>query len=155
MTIRTRSQWWMVLVGILVIALSSCASIPKPKPQSNKKPQTSKKPAASQAAEADKFVSAGKSQLEAGSLNKAIASFEKALKTDPKNAEAARYLKQAEQKKAATIDDHVRQGIKYFSNEQLEQAMKEWDKALALDPKHAKALDYKKRTQDRLNTLKK
>jgi len=157
MTIRTRSQWWGIVTGIILIVLTGCSTTgttPKPQPTPKPKPQTTQKPAISKTAEAEKLVDAGVVQLEAGNINKSISSFQKALKADPKNVKAAQYLKQAEQKKADMIDDHLKQGIKFFNSEQLEQAMAEWNKVLALDPKHVKALDYKQRTQAQLDALK-
>lgn len=153
---RRKSSWRGILIGILLLALTGCATgtTPKPQPTPKPKPQTTPKPAVSNAAEAEKLVDIGVARLEAGDVNKAIFSFQKAMKVDPKNTEAAQYLKQAEQKKAEMIDTHLKQGIKYFNSEQLEQAMAEWNKVLTLDPKHAKALDYKQRTQAQLDALK-
>ena len=161
MTIGTKSQWLGIVVGMLLIALTGCTTGTTPKPQPTPKPQTTQKPkpkatpkpAVSQAAEAAKLIDAGVARLDAGEVNKAISSFQKALKVDPNNADAAQYLRQAEQKKAEMIDTHLKQGIKYFNTEQLESAMKEWDHVLALDPKHAKALEYKQRTQAQLDAL--
>ncbi|GAK52168.1 Tfp pilus assembly protein PilF [Candidatus Moduliflexus flocculans] len=148
---RSRSSWWGIVVGILLIVLAGCSTTgTTPKPQPTQKP----KPTVSSTAEAKKLVEIGVARLEAGDVNKAISSFQKAIKVDPKNAEAAQYLKQAEQKKAEMIDTHLKQGIKYFNSEQLEQAMTEWNKVLTLDPRHAKALDYKQRTQAQLDALK-
>ena len=154
---RTRMQWRRIVIGMLLIILTGCAAETTQKPQTTQKkpkPQTTTtKPAASTATEAAKLVDSGVARLDAGEVNKAITSFQKALKVDPKNAEAAKYLKQAEQKKTEMINQHIKLGIKYFNNEQLELAMKEWDKALALDPKHAKALEYKQRTQAQIDAL--
>ena len=162
MTMGTKSQWLGLMIGLLFIALTGCTTGTTPKPQPTPKPQTTQKPkpqatpkpTLSPAAEAEKLVNTGAARLEAGEVNKAISSFQKALKVDPKNAEAAQYLQQAEQKKAEMINAHLKQGIKYFNSEQLEQAMTEWNNVLALDPKHAKALTYKQRTQAQLDALK-
>lgn len=154
---RAKSQWRGIVIGMLLIVLTGCAAGTTQKPQTTQKkpkPQTTTtKPAASTATEAAKLVDTGVARLEAGDVNKAISSFRKALKVDPKNADAAKYLQQAEQKKADLINQHLKSGIKYFNNEQLELAMNEWEKALALDPKHAKALEYKQRTQAQIDAL--
>ena len=165
-----KSRFWRqcrtVCVGMLLIVLAGCGTVnhpstqprqqtkPKAKPAQKATPKpAASKPAASPTADADKFIQAGTAQLQQGDVNSAIASFKKAVKTDPKNAKAAQNLQQAEQKKAEMIDEHLRQGINYFNGDQLEQAMQEWNKVLSLDPGHAKAADYKQRTQARLNAL--
>lgn len=93
------------------------------------------------------------SQLEAGQVNKAIASFEKAKKQDPNNAQAEQYLQQARAKRQELIQKHLNQGIEYFRKEQLQEAMREWNAVLELDPNNAEALANKERTQKMLDAL--
>ena len=153
----------LFVFGMLLMTLTACGAInsPSQKPHPQSKPSKTKpaqkpaaKPTAAPTADADKFVQTGTAQLNNGDVNQAIASFKKALKANPKHAKAAQQLQQAEQKKADLIDEHLRRGIAYFNGDQLEQAMQEWKQVLALDADHAKALDYKQRTQVRLDALR-
>lgn len=144
---------WCLLIIMMSLALTvSCSLIrpqeskPKPKPTS----QQSTKP---KAPDVSGTISQGVSQLDAGQVNKAIASFEKAKKQDPNNAEAAQYLQQARAKRQELIQQHLNQGIEYFRKEQLQEAMREWNAVLDLDSNHSEALDYKARTQKMLDAL--
>ncbi len=52
-------------------------------------------------------------------------------------------------------EEHYLKGVKYFLNEELNNAIKEWEKTLALNPEHQKARINIKKAQDLLEKLKK
>jgi hypothetical protein len=56
-------------------------------------------------------------------------------------------------KKQAEI--HYLQGVKYFLNEELQSAIKEWETTLTLDPEHIKAKKDIKNAKSLLEKLKK
>ena len=146
--------WYLMIIMMILVLTVSCSLIksqksqPKPKPKPSSQQTTQPKPP-----DVSKTISQGVSQLEAGQVNKAIASFEKAKKQDPNNAEAAQYLQKARAKREELIQQHLNQGIEYFRKEQLEEAMREWNAVLELDPNHAEALANKERTQKMLDAL--
>ncbi|MDY0092425.1 MAG: hypothetical protein RBT80_06970 [Candidatus Vecturithrix sp.] len=143
-----------ILLIILVLTVS-CSLIKPDQPKSKPKPKptSSQQTSKPDVSDVSKIISQGVQQLEAGQVKKAIASFEKAQKNDPKNAEAAQYLKKALAKREELIQEHLKQGTEYFRKEQLQESMREWDAILALDPNHPQALNYKQRTQKCLDAL--
>ena len=54
----------------------------------------------------------------------------------------------------AEISALYNKGVGYFTSENYTQALKVFKQVLALDPNHAGAKDYKKRTEARLKVLK-
>ena len=51
-------------------------------------------------------------------------------------------------------EEHYRRGVKYFVNEELEKAVKEWEMTLILNPDHKKAEADIERTYNLLEKLK-
>ncbi len=147
-----------VVFTLVVLFTISCSLIkssepqpkPKPKPKPTAKPEPTPTP---QPPDTEKIIQTGLRQLEAGEINKAIASFEKAVAIEPDNSQAETYLQKAREMRDQLIEESLHQGIKYFSQEQLEDAMREWDKILELNPSHEEALKYKKRTKTMLDAL--
>jgi tetratricopeptide (TPR) repeat protein len=123
----------------------------KPKTQPKK---TQPKKTQPKKSDVQSLIKQGIAYREAGELRKAITSFQKALEIEPKNAKAKQYLKETQQERDALVEKHLNQGIEHFTNEDLQDAMKEWDKVLELDPSNKKALEYKEKTQNRLDALK-
>lgn len=146
--------YFILILIMLVLAVSCSLNKPeKPKSKPKPKPTSSQQTAKPKPPDVSKTISQGVKELEAGQVNKAIASFEKAKKKDPKNAEAAAYLKKAIARREELIQQHLNQGTEYFRKEQLQEAMREWNAILALDPNHPQALNYKQRTQKMLDAL--
>ena len=56
-------------------------------------------------------------------------------------------------KKQAEV--HYLRGVKHFLNEELKDAIKEWEKTLALDPEYKKAEKYIQNAKNLLEKLKK
>ena len=54
----------------------------------------------------------------------------------------------------AQIDELYKKGVTYFTSEKYDDALKVFKQVLALDPNHAGAKDYKKRTEARIKILK-
>jgi tetratricopeptide (TPR) repeat protein len=147
--------------SLIVLLVAGCSSFslgpfgkPEPTPQPTPKPTPKPQVSQPETPDVQSIIDNGKSQRKAGEYNKAIASFEEALKSDPENTEAATLLAEAKQERDALIEEHMKKGLEYFSDENLQAAMEEWDAVLSLDPDHTKALEYKERTQKQLDAFK-
>jgi tetratricopeptide (TPR) repeat protein len=154
-----RGVAWLMCAGLIVLLVAGCSSFsfgPFGKPKPEPTPEPTPKPQVSQPETQDvqSIIDNGKSQRKAGDYNKAIATFEEALKSDPENTEAATLLAETQQERATLVEEHMKKGLQYFSDENLQAAMEEWDAVLSLDPDHAKALEYKDRTQKQLDAFK-
>jgi tetratricopeptide (TPR) repeat protein len=104
-----------------------------------------------------KILEKGLSYKERQAYTEAIAEFEKALNLDPNNAQAQTYLEETKTTLQKQVALHLNEGIRYFNDQQLEKAIAEWDKVLALSPDNQKAKDYRKRAHtmlEKLRTLK-
>ncbi len=141
----------LTLVVILILSTFSCSILQPEKPQPKPTPKSTPTP---KPPDVQKIIRTGITQFESGALNKAIATFKRALKLEPKNSQAAQHLKKSRDEKQRLIQLYLNQGIKYFTDDLLKEALIEWNKVLELDPSHKKALNYKKQTQDRLDALK-
>lgn len=126
---------------------------PVPTPTPEPTPTPTPEPEAEQS-EAQRLIIEGKAYRKAGDLKRAITSFERALEADPGNAEAAKNLKDAQRELEKLITSHLNKGIEYFTQDALEDAIREWDKVLELDPANEEALKNKERAQKRLDALK-
>ncbi len=151
-----RSVYYGIVVSLLLIFTTNCAQLPSigwPKSEEKKTEKTETSKPQPQP-DVNAIIQKGVNYREAGQLKKAIASFEKALEVEPGNAEAARYLAETENELDDLIQSHFNKGIAYFNQDALEDAIREWDKVLELDPSHQKAAEYKDRAQQRLKVLK-
>ena len=142
-----------ILVIILAISAVSCSSL-LDRIGGSDKPTTPPKKTQPKKSDVQSLIQQGIAHREAGELREAITSFKKALEIEPKNAKAKQYLKETQQERDALVEKHLNQGIEHFTNEDLQDAMKEWNKVLELDPSNKKALEYKEKTQNRLDALK-
>jgi len=147
-----------VLVVILAMSVVSCSSVidrvkglGKPKTESKK---TEPKKTEPKKLDVQSTIKQGIAHRKAGKFKKAIASFKQALEIEPKNAEAAQYLQETQNELDELVMSYLNKGIKFFEQEALEDAIREWDKVLELDPSNQKAAEYKKRAQKRLDALK-
>lgn len=89
----------------------------------------------------------GKIYLDSKAYAKAIEEFSAALKVLPAYMNTAELLARAKKERARAIDDHLRKGIAYFQNEEMEMAIREWEAVLELDPSNKVAADYKDRAE--------
>ncbi len=51
------------------------------------------------------------------------------------------------------VEKYYTAGIEYYTSEYYKRAIEEWNKALEINPNHAKALEYKKKAEQRLLAL--
>ncbi|MBD3324094.1 tetratricopeptide repeat protein, partial [candidate division KSB3 bacterium] len=103
--------------------------------------------------EVQTLIETGNAQREAGELNEAITTFELALQLEPANPDIMQMLQETRQDLQEAITTHLNQGIKYFNQEALEDAILEWDKVLELDPSHQQAQEYRQRARKMLEAL--
>lgn len=94
---------------------------------------------------AERHYVKGRLYLLSGKYNRAIKQFEAALRYVPDYKDAGVLLDMARLERNHYIDFHLKKGVKLFQKEELEKAVKEWDKVLAMDPGNTEAGDYKKR----------
>lgn len=67
---------------------------------------------------------------------KALDAFEK---VEPSYGDIADKLSELKRVMTIESEEHYRKGVKHFLNEKLDEAIEEWEKALALDPENDKA----------------
>lgn len=106
--------------------------------------------------EAERLYRQGVAQKNAGNLDAALAAFSDAARREPGNSE---YAKQAEAARNELVRRYDRDATQAFQRQNLELAIKSWDRVLALDPENqkaklerARAEDLKKRLQDKFGT---
>jgi len=89
----------------------------------------------------------GKTYLEAEEYARAEREFALALSLVPDylNARELRAISVKERKKG--VETHLRNGISYFQEEEMELAIKEWETVLRFDPNNEDAKDYKYRAE--------
>ena len=91
------------------------------------------------------LVAEGKKMFDEGSLDEAVILFARAMKSDPGNAVAQRYLSKVEPSHvneviATEIKRSYLVGIDRYTSGQYEDALKSWNDVLELDPSHEKTL---------------
>jgi len=85
-----------------------------------------------------------------GKYSEARTCFAAILKEDAGNAEASSFLKRM----VSEAETHYRNGVKYFINEKMDQAIAEWQETLALNPEHPDAKRDMEKARDLLKKLK-
>ncbi len=85
---------------------------------------------------------------------KAIEIYNAILERDPNNAAAQGRLRECQKELDQQVDRHFKAGLNLFINDDYEGAIRELDKALAINPRHKQSLDYKKNAQQSLESLK-
>jgi len=76
-------------------------------------------------------------------------------KTDPADVCAKKIRLAVKEAIKQQAEAHYIQGVKYFLNEELQSAIKEWEKALKLNPEHNKAKKNIEKAKSLLEKLKK
>ncbi len=104
---------------------------------------------------AERHYVKGKLYLLSGKYNRAIKHFKAALRDMPDYKDADVLLRMARLERQHYIDFHIKRGVTYFQKEELDQAVKEWNKVLSMDPDNAEAADYKKRAETIQEKVKK
>lgn len=136
-----------------------------------------------QAKEAKRYYKEGKRHYKRREFEEAILDFEKALDFDPRLVRAENYIQKAkkgmreeeklarerleklkareiervskreEERKSQTIKKHYTLGKAFYQEGKLQKAISQWDKVLALNPKHKGALKNKKKTEEELKEV--
>ncbi|MFQ5427486.1 MAG: tetratricopeptide repeat protein [Thermodesulfobacteriota bacterium] len=112
-----------------------------------KKISKAKKKEAGPEKKAERHYVKGKLYFVSGKYNKAIKHFTAALKTVPDYKDAEVFLNLARLERQGFIDFHINKGVTLFQKEELELAIKEWNRVLAVDPGNTEAAEYKKRAE--------
>jgi tetratricopeptide (TPR) repeat protein len=97
----------------------------------------------------------GKQMLDRGDVAKAVALLER---IDPSYEDTGQLISVARARMKSQAESLYRDGVKHFINEDLEMAIKEWKRALKLNPEHPKArqdIENAERLLDKLRTLEK
>lgn len=95
----------------------------------------------------------GKLMLNRGQVAKAVALLNR---IDPSYEDTGQLLSLARARMKSQAETHYRDGVKHFINEDLEMAIKDWKKALELNPEHPKArqdIENAERLLDKLKAL--
>ncbi len=136
-----------------------------------------------QAREAKRYYKEGKRHYKRREFEEAISDFEKALDFDPKLVRAENYIQKAkkgmreeerlererleqlkaqeigkakkreEERRRETIKKHYTLGKAFYQEGKLQKAISQWDKVLALNPKHKGALKYKRKAEEELKKV--
>lgn len=85
---------------------------------------------------------------------KAVEEFQLVARYAPDYKDARELLARALREKKDAFEKHLKAGIGYFEAEEMGLAIKEWDRALELEPNNRIALDYKARAVEVLKRLK-
>ncbi|MDH4101530.1 MAG: hypothetical protein OEV28_13275, partial [Nitrospirota bacterium] len=99
----------------------------------------------------------GKAHLQNEDYSNAIDELTAVLIKSPSYKDARKLLEQAKAELRAEVNEHLKMGMAYFQNEQIELAIEEWDVVLDLDPDNKTARDYRARARtiyERLETIK-
>lgn len=97
----------------------------------------------------------GRELFGSGEYRLAAEEFYAVLEVDPDNREARAYLNLAEAELERALELHMKRGISYFQKEEMDLAIKEWDRVLELDPGNTEASEYKSRAEAVLKRWKK
>jgi len=84
----------------------------------------------------------------------AIEKFHKVLKNNPSYKNTNEIVVSAKKKQKAFISTHMKKGTYAYQQENLEQAVKEWNLVLREDPENAAALNYKSKAVTIMKKLK-
>ncbi len=87
--------------------------------------------------------------------HEALLLVQEALRKDPDREQAVSLLKQTQKRIEGQVDEIFNRGLKFYTEEKYRLAIAEWDKALAINPNHQGALEYRRRAQERLDALNK
>lgn len=95
----------------------------------------------------------GKQTFTEGKLLDALKTFLEVLDRNPRHREAAEYLDRTRQALKPDIETYFRAGLQYYTRDNYQAAIAEWDKVLLIDPNHQGTLEYRKRADEKLKAL--
>jgi len=119
------------------------------------KPKPKKKPVDSdQDNKAEVHYTRGKTYFEAGEYARAEGEFALVVNMAPDYLDARKMRELSAKEKKKAVEEHLRNGINYFQEEEMELAIKEWETVLRFDPDNEDAKDYKYRAEVILERLR-
>ena len=89
------------------------------------------------------------------SQEKYLESLEMFKKVAPDYGDIRRTIAHLKRRMNQRAEEHYRKGVKFFVNDKLKQAIKEWEQELTLNPHHKKAESDLKNTRNLLERLEK
>ena len=87
-------------------------------------------------------------------LLKAIEFYKTILEREPRNAAAREKLDECQRRLDFYVDNYFKNGLNLFINDDYENAIREFDKALVLNPMHKQSVEYKQKARQSLEALK-
>ncbi|MDZ7262690.1 MAG: tetratricopeptide repeat protein, partial [candidate division KSB1 bacterium] len=84
---------------------------------------------------------------------KALEAFHQMLESHPNNSQAQEYIEKCQQQLNQMVEEYFNVGMAYYTEENYEAALREWDKVLKINPDHRGALEYRKRALERVQAL--
>ncbi|RME01029.1 MAG: tetratricopeptide repeat protein, partial [Calditrichaeota bacterium] len=90
----------------------------------------------------------------AGKYMEAMELYAHLMERDSSNAFIQERLEACQKQLNLLVEKYFNQGISYYAAERYRDAIREWDKALRINPNHTQALAYKKKAQQRLDALR-
>ncbi len=96
----------------------------------------------------------GKLYMDSKAYGKAIEEFNSVFKRVPTYLDAKELLAKAKKERDRAVDFHLKKGIGFFQEEEMEKAIREWEAVLELDPSNKTAADYKYRAEVILERLR-
>jgi tetratricopeptide (TPR) repeat protein len=85
---------------------------------------------------------------------KAIELYNRILERDPSHSAAHAKLEESQRQLNFQVEKYFNRGMTYYTAEDYESAIREWQKALNINPNHKLSLEYTQQAQQRLDALK-
>ncbi len=95
----------------------------------------------------------GEEYYNRGQFVSAMEMFDRVLAQDSDNAQAKKYLDQAQRQLNYRVEQYFNRGLSYYANEDYDNAMREWSNALTLNPNHAQSREYREQARLKLEAL--
>lgn len=99
------------------------------------------------------LIESAKSDYLAGRYIEAIQVFDSVLEKAPDNEEARELREMCQKNLTDQVDAIFNQGIRLYTEEKYQLAIREFDRILGVNPSHKGAQEYKQRAQERLQAL--
>jgi tetratricopeptide (TPR) repeat protein len=93
------------------------------------------------------LLAQGEEYYNRGQFASAMEMFDRVLAQDPDNAQAKKYLDQAQRQLNYRVEQYFNRGLSHYANEDYDNAIREWNNALALNPNHAQSLEYREQAR--------
>ncbi|MFC2061158.1 PorV/PorQ family protein [Elusimicrobiota bacterium] len=94
------------------------------------------------AKEIDTAFSSGIKLYEQGDLTDARASFETILYLSPEHQGALNYIEEIEKRYMEVVESFIKKGVAFYEKTEYPDALKELEKAQALDPENSRVIEY-------------